>query len=93
MKVLKVARSRKRPKTVSDKRRERTMTRKYFLQKPEGGEKFEVCSIFFIRTLDISMQMIALAVSKSIETGALQPDMRGTNSKHNRITQETINVF
>ena len=35
--------------------------------------------------------MIATAVSKSLDTEVLQPDMRGTNSKYNRITEETIN--
>ena len=45
---------------------------------------------FFLNTLDISKQMVSTAISKSLETGTITPDMRGVNSKHNRLSDELV---
>ena len=65
------------------------MTRKYFLQKA-GNELVEVSQVFFLNTLDISKQMVSTAISKSLETGTIAPDMRGVNRKHNRLSDELV---
>ena len=89
VKSIPSARSRKRKDTKTGKRM-RGLTRKYFLQKA-GNELVEVCQVFFfLNTLDISIQMVSTAVSKSLETGTIAPDMRGVNSKQNQLSDELV---
>ena len=89
VKVSNVSRLRKRSKTVSGKRRDRTLTRKYFMQKPDGGQMFQVCSVFLSK-LWIFPANGCNSCSKTLDTGALQPDLRGTNSNHNHWSEKTV---
>ena len=89
VKLIPSARSRKRKDTKTGKRRMRGLTQKYFLQKA-GNELVEVCQVFFFNTLDISKQMVSTAILKGLETGTIAPDMRGVNSKHNRLSDELV---
>ena len=50
----------------------------------------EVCQVYFLKTLDVSVQMVTTAIAKSLETGAIAPDIRGVNSNYNHLADELV---
>lgn len=56
-----------------------------------GGEKIDVCKVFFLNTLGISETVVRNALKKRLEGGFISADMRGRHTPTNKLREDVLN--